>query len=341
MGSTEEGVETDGPLARLKEKIQAAYVAVQGQTGGFAKILTSLSSDIYSVTRIPGGSCGVTFISKAYAITAAHCVGGVANYNTFFEADRIMTTNLNTGTPLTQSESVSGTYPNWTVGHTLTGSDGYATTPWSCKIVYRCSASGDLPTPNCTDAATSSINGKDIALIVCPNRPVGGSTGFVTVNTGNPSSGGVVVNWFHEVLNLQTSSSDSQHNVPTGNWTHYGNRDANYLTSNFHYNAEQSLKFLPLQSAQWPDGTNYSINSGGLGTDVTWNDVPACHGMSGSGSFINGTSTLLGPVTFGGALGTQLCASMTTLSHGGAYMAYGNAPTTRVLEALPQVQSDR
>jgi hypothetical protein len=330
----------DGLLGQVKERLMSAWTYVQGQSQGFgfAEILTTGSANMYGVIRGPDGSCGVTFISKHYAITASHCVAGLTGN---FEIDQILTPNLNL-TALNNSESISGTFPNWVSGHTLTASDGYNQTAMTCTVKYRCDTSdGPLPAPNCTASPMNGANGKDIALVYCSGRT---ATSYLTVNTGDPTSGNVVVNWFHEVLNLPTSSNDPYHTA--GNWVNYGcfydsnTPGCSTEVNNFHYTNVMHAQFLPLQSLNWPGGPNYAINANSSG--ATWNDAPVCHGTSGSGVFITGTSTLLGPVLSPGAImNGRLCADMLNAQHGARNMAYGNAPITRALQAASVVQADR
>jgi hypothetical protein len=341
-GANAGGEPPDGKslVAQVKERLESAWTYVQGQSQGFgfAEILTSLSSNVYGVIRAPGGSCGVTFVSKHYAITASHCVAGLTGS---FEIDQILTTNLDIGA-LTSSESISGTFPNWVSGHRLTAADGYNQTAMTCTVKYRCDTSyGPTPTPNCTTAPMNGANGRDIALVYCSGRT---ATSYVTVNAADPTSGNVVVNWLHEVLNLPTSSSDPYHT--SGNWVNYGclndpnTPGCSTEANNFHYTNVMNAQFLPLQSLNWPGGGNYAINVNSNG--ATWSDVPACHGTSGSGVFINGTSTLLGPVLSPGSIVLgRLCADMVNAQHGFRNLAYGNAPITRALEGASVVQADR
>jgi hypothetical protein len=155
----------------------------------------------------------------------------------------------------------------------------------------------------------------------------------LSVNTGDPTSGNVVVNWFHEVLNLMTSSTDTTHNNPTNNWTNYGSYNGTD-SINFHYTDSDSVQYLPLQSINWPGGTDYKIVQ--HQSTITWTDVPGCHGMSGSGSFLNGTSTLLGPVVNpGSGLGSRLCYEMLSATHGAQNGSYINAPNARLIEQYP------
>lgn len=341
---------------QVHEGIQAAFTYVQGQTQGLfqnAEILTTGSSDLYGVMRVAAGNCGVTFISKHYAITASHCMEGLSGYypNVSFEVDQVLTTSLNASV-LPSSEALNGNFgvtttaPNWVSQHKLTIADGYNETKMQCGLFYRCD--GSSPAPNCTSAPASGASGKDIALIYCPTRA---ATSYVTVNTGDPASGSVLVNWFHEVLNTPTSDSDPYHLM--GNWPNYGCKDAqttgcmNSNVDNFHYTniltPNTYSQFLPLQSVTWPGGTKYSIVANGKLTDYTWTDVPGCHGTSGSGFFLNGTSTLLGPALSPGpkiATG-RLCTDMFSVQIGGTNLSYGAVTYTRALEAVNVVQLDR
>jgi hypothetical protein len=288
---------------------------------------------------------------------AAHCVGtSAANGNHYApstlypqEVDQILTPNLNLLSVINAS-SVSGAWPNWSVS-TLGAADGYIKTPMTCYVAYRCAQiDGPNPIPNCGPGTSfGAAAGSDIALMYCPGRT---ATSYVTVNTGNPTSGSILVNWFHEVLDLDIAPNTGlPPHTPQANWFNYGFYDGT-TANNYHYTNSANSNALPLQSAAFPNnGANYKI-TGSVGTVGTsgsgsYTDAIACHGTSGSGVFMNGTTTLLGPALQNGdgSLWTnRLCAdafNAASTTPGQKNMNFGGAAVTRALESLSIIAADR
>ena len=110
-------------------------------------------------------SCGATFVSPHYAVTAAHCVNQYALGSTF-TVEAFKTVNLDTNFISFTSSTVTGTWPTWTKGPNLTSSQGWARTTYSCSVVRRCmSTEGGVE--NCPPGVTPDV---DIAMIHCPGR---------------------------------------------------------------------------------------------------------------------------------------------------------------------------
>jgi len=194
-------------VGSTQEPLQQFWVDVWNQSGTwYTHLLTSLSSNIFATLLSPsgGGNCGLTYISKHYAITAAHCVdqnwSSAFATNGGFTVKQILTTNLFPLFVEGQANGTSGTFPNWTTTQ-LDSSLGYVVTPTTCKVLWRCdSRYGPRVCPPLDGANFKEV---DIALIHCPNRA---ATSYVQVNAGNPPVGSAVQTiWFHEILALQRS----------------------------------------------------------------------------------------------------------------------------------------
>ena len=324
--------------------IEATFVALAGQ--GNSNTFTVIDSGFgYAALLAPEGSCGLTFISKHYGITAGHCVGGMA-YGGGKPVYEAVTNTALTWSAVTNAGTVTGNWPGWTTGSPLTAAQGYNVTASVGILKYRCGTGGEdpSPTPNCTDPATMADSGMDIALIYDPWRT---ATSYVTVNTGDPSTVGTSIwfMWMHEVLGLPISG-DPNTNPQWRYYGYYNRADEGNPTTyhdpyNFHYTNESSAQFLPLLSYAWPNGTNYTLTERfGAPTNGTWVDAPICHGTSGSGLYMSGTSTLIGPALQGNGADVTLC-SMGNVAPGGTNTMFGNANITRVLETWVIGQGDR
>ena len=217
-------------------------------TSRYANVLrNNQSSDVFGYILAENGgitgNCGMTFISKHYAITAAHCVADYPVPSWVYGA-RIKTTNLSV-TAVNNRAAVSGTWPNWSSGPAMTSSHGYTGDGFACILTYKCEGSGF----NCP----SEAYGNDIALLLC-DRPA--PHGWVPVHSGDPISGEVTAFWYHEVLDLQRWPNDSSNNVPANNWNNYGD----YSTSSYHYTNALGHQYLPIQSLTWSNGASYTIH---------------------------------------------------------------------------------
>jgi hypothetical protein len=286
--------EPETNLGSSRSELQLAYgSAVHLVTGNFLAAPAARTVAAIRNTNVNGGphaSCGATFVSKHYAVTAAHCVPNITIRTGTVTVEETVLEQLDLP-QLNAYATVSGTWPNWQPGATLT--TGYGILPTTCTVTRRCSSAfgtrQGCPIPE--DA--------DIALLRCPDRVASNRarTTASLASAGLPSNFDdlfdfvITVWWFHEVYNLPIE------NDGTERWTHYGQKTT-VLSDNWHYTRKHQL--LPLLSLQFPNGTRYRTTQMNHAT-LNGVDAPACHGTSGSGVFAGDTNVLLGPVIAPGA----------------------------------------
>ncbi|HKQ70081.1 MAG TPA: trypsin-like serine protease [Polyangiaceae bacterium] len=302
--------------------------------------------------RLPSGTqpgvnytCGATFVSPHYAITAAHCVAAEdTDVAPFFTVEQYDTSQLDVGRIPFQGKVNGSGWPNWSRGMTeLLPIDGYHVTSYTqCSVAIRC------------DPRYGSVSGcpldrsVDIALFRCADRPASApwTVAFATDQVSPPINE-VEVWWFHELLDLADNSWETTSNQPPDNFEHYGQ----YLggadrPNNFHYtipSAAAPRQLLPLRSTHWGNGPNYHrLPDDPFSPTVIWTDVPACHGMSGSGFFPRGSTAMLGPTINGGSgIASRLCADMKNNAlQGTAQSSYARSIYTGAL-LTSAVMSDR
>jgi hypothetical protein len=341
--------ETEDLANSAQSPLQMEFVGTsEGDTSKWVNLLTSSTTTRWAQSvgamKLPSGStagvtftCGVTFVSPHYAITAGHCVDGAdTDGKPNFKVEQYNTTALNIS-KVQQQAQVSGSWPNWARGTTLSANDGYNVTTYNaCHVVRRCGNFGiNIDCPFGGDV--------DVALIQCDDRPQ--SLNWTVAFTGEPMDGGIGVEvwWFHELYNLASQPWEENGSQPAGNTAHYSTYDGTPggqfgQLQNYHYShAIQQL--LPLRSLHWPGGTQYSklFVSGA----VQFTDVPPCHGMSGSGTFPRGSSGLVGPVALGAqSLSNRLCVDMKLHGPGSQQMAYTRPEFTSAM-VNQAVQNDR
>jgi hypothetical protein len=296
--------------------LQLAYVNL-----GSKYAIGSMGDDALAratgVIRSNEGTCGVTFISKHYGITAGHCTdGGPTPLPVgLYETSTLTASQINAHAAVDKSLG----WPNWKVP-TLLGSPGYKVSGVGCFVVRDCRTNHLL---NCPTASNT-----DIAMLHCPSRS-GARAGWVRAwrETENPEPVGtkVRVRWYHEIVNLSTTPGTSQ------DWLHYGKYDsATHLTENFHYT--YSHQMIPLDANT---GSVTAILTNGNGQT----NVSVCHGTSGSGAFASvfGVYYLLGPMVTASSASTLLCQNPSA-SNTSNYVASQHA---RAFGYLPEVQQDR
>lgn len=344
--------EHPGFFSRVQQAVQLAFVDVDPNDTNYSfhNVVYPQNStyQYWGVLIIPqaagGGNCGVTFISKHYAITAAHCVPeGTDSFN-YYPQGAFIVKHINAAavspSTVVDASIVSGSYagpgvkPNWTIPYPLSYSNGYLTEGMFCQLAWRCST--DWGTDRrCPPIANTHA---DIALIYCEDRA---ATLYLPARSDDPTSGDIGVYWFHEVLSLMTNSTDPYHQPPTNNWPNYGNLDSTSSIDNFHYTNSDNAGFLLLQSIHWADNTNYRItgrddNYLNMGERITWTDMPGCHGTSGSGVIAAGASAQLGPMLYPNAsVMNGLCydaASIASTKKGTNLMSYLDAPYTYAMQ---------
>jgi hypothetical protein len=287
-------------------------------------------------------SCGVTFVSKHYAITAAHCVKNVA-----LDSPELIVASVNfsVGESTFENSTIitGGTYPDWTPPPPLTFQDGYHIKGSWCQVTWRChdgtgSPSGQsFGTKRCPPYPGEGVGNQiDLALLYCPQRPE--PKIFLTVHPENHEQVGhsVEVYWFHEVVKLQRWAGDSQNNSPANNWNNYGSG----ANPNYRFDNLLGHTYIPLVSKTW-DAAHGSVNYTVTNTQgYHWSDVPVCAGTSGSGTFVNGSTALSGPVWLGQSFAGLCHPWDSSATVGYPYTSFLSAQQTRPLEAS-FVKNDR
>jgi hypothetical protein len=340
LGAVSEAVDLTAINAKQVAIVQDGSRAARSTGAVFIPFLdpathaqTYVSSSQYGSLQVRG-SCGVTFVSPHYAITASHCF---ANGNAYDPANQYFTTtqydvstsNLN---DFYFDSTMSGSYPNYTplFGHTMPQAEGYTSTSFGCKIASRC-AFGDASNYNC-----DGISASDVTMLYCPGRAA--NAAWLPIANDSSTSGDVTMYWAHELFNTNNDPEKI---------AHYTNYSSSSISSNWHYLAAPTNAYLPFKSVPWSTGARKRIGAGGS-TDVM-TDLWGCHGTSGSG-VLNGTATeLLGPVhVAGSAWGFgRLCDDPTALTPGapgGHGLSYSsNVSVNNLVNAkyLSTLQSDR
>jgi hypothetical protein len=350
-----ESVDTDSNTAG--DEIGALSQPVQWNAQGRYQIDTTNTSQVegYLTYKAKDGNywptCGLTFVSKHFAITAAHCVKNqrVDNDNVASSTDDKITVlqfdvrNIaagSTGGPwaalsrLYSAAQVVGSWPNYTrpnpqmacsVGYCITMAD------FDCRVRFRC---GSTNAVGCPAGAT----GDDIAVVHCPNRSA--NSPYAQVATSTEALNNLIdIHSYHEILDMPSQPGEAV--GPADALDHYtlyidnnNLADPHSKLQNYHYQRPGQL--MPLLHASFPNGPHYKIVD--MSTTGAFSDAYVCHGTSGSGAFLANTSTLIGPVLGGGSSG-RLCLNPAEHTPGSFGALFLRAHRTRALEAL--VLSDR
>lgn len=266
------------------------------------------------------GTCGITFVSPRYAITAAHCVT-TANV---LAGDWLVVKNYDvTGTLdwfFYFSAWIDGSWPNYEADVPAHELPGYQVTPYLCQVTARCG-----------DAGTTCAGG-DAALLYCPYRP--STAAWLPVAPSDPGTGPVEMYWYHELLDFPLTDPGNADPEGHDRYEHYVELDQNDRGNNFHYLETLATQMVPLVSLPWPDGTQRQRLGGG----GTWTDMYGCHGTSGSGVLqrnASGNLELLGPVQEGAGAWVfdRLCDDPERLTPGVAGISYAPNEHVRALES--------
>ncbi|HMJ11758.1 MAG TPA: trypsin-like serine protease [Polyangiaceae bacterium] len=333
LGELGQAVQADFPFARYAEVITDNTNSPQSRSTG---AIRAVNVDAFT----PHANCGATFVSKHYAVTAAHCVDHLAlnTQNVTIEEYRLQQMNW---LQVFFVSEVSGNWPNWTDSGDMTF--GYTAVPLSCRVKRRCdSTQGGVQ--NCPAGITPSI---DIALLECPTRP-GTSQYALTAATSDMTD--VETWWFHEVLNLPTHQQNTQY------WQHYGKypplSDPAVPSSpvnradNWHYRVRHQL--FALQSSTRPLSGQATANYRSVFAEATetWTDTPVCHGTSGAGAFARGSTLFYGPTVHASGMldggDVTLCHPMDTAPAGTSLSSHVRGSITHTFVTnSPEVMADR
>lgn len=280
------------------------------------------------ITITGRATCGMTFVSPTYGVTAAHCVDSF-DIGEQFTVQQLDTRQLSRNAVNAQASVVgsglSGYWPAWEHATTMTANAGYRVTERACTVARRCSTA-DGGRYQCPFSEES-----DIALIHCPDRlrlqP------FADTMSSNPSLGSdIEVDWYHEVVDLPMYDDGSEY------WDHYGGRDdSNPYFRSWHYRP-QGHQVLPLISRTFADGTPYSLTV--TSPNSLQYDTPICHGTSGSGVFLAGTTTVLGAALSSGTLSGRLCHPMDQTTPGTANFSSTRPVHAHKLATTKEARSD-
>lgn len=321
--------------SRASKATGALEIPLRGADGQPATILSYTGPFGFPVRLPVRGTCGVTFISPHYAVTAAHCVEqrNVPDPpNTPLTVRQFDVTNASL-LGLNAAALIKGTYPNYQpLSTAMSNVPGYQSTALSCKLVSRCA------TPLIDSPAYNCELGGDIAMLYCGGRS--SSAPWLPVASSDPLAGPVEMYWFHELLSpipLDQPAPGSPV-VDFDRFQHYtafngGSSDKLAAQmNNWHYIASPTNALLPLKSVPWSNGAPRQrlFNS-------TRTDLFGCHGTSGSGVLqrnATGDLELLGPVSTGGEWArTRVCNHPDTFQPGRTGLSYTPNAVTLQLQA--------
>jgi hypothetical protein len=274
-------------------------------------------------------TCGVTFIDRTHAITAAHCADDVDVPDPPQTTLTVELYDVPPSIDWSSAATLTGTFPSYT-HPTLTG---VQTTSLACKVVRRCKF-GPYQCP-------SSITAEDpdIELLECPSGLPADREPVSVAATDREIRDAVTAFWFHEIYDAPTAEPAASDSVAMDLFTHYATADESG-TQNFHYFGGGRNQLLPLVSLPFPmvRGTVDRRRLGRQGT-VVWTDLFACHGTSGSGVMqLNATTgrfELLGPVATASSDwgATRLCTDLALHAAGRKNASYTATEFTRAMVA--------
>ena len=278
----------------------------------------------------PNWSCGLTFVSPHFGVTASHCLEDYTNITDSIPAKQYNTYDLSQSDVVAQSV-VTGSWGQWSRDSVLTSTMGYEVSNYDCRIVSNCGSEG-VGEYNCPLSGTT-----DIAMIRCDDRH--DMAYYVGAMDMQESGEEVDVYWCHEVLDLPTTDDSSEY------WDHYGFLDTANRDENWHYSDDAGYpssehQLLPIHSDTFPDGTQYEA-LGRSGSEFSV-DAPGCFGTSGSGVFIG--NRLVGVVASSGVdslIGSQLCDAMDAAQPGEDRLRAVHSTITYDFSEILEVQEDR
>lgn len=318
--------------SRASKATGALEIPMRKADGTVATILSNTGPWGLPVRLTVRGTCGVTFISPHYAVTAAHCVEqrNVPDPpSTPLTVRQFDVTNASL-LGLNAAALIKGTYPSYQpLSTSMKDVPGYQSTALSCKLVSRCATPLiDSPAYNCDFAG-------DIAMLYCGDRA--SNAPWLPVASSDPLVGPVEMYWFHELLSPipLTQPAPGSPAVDFDRYQHYtllGAGSSDKLAAqmnNWHYIASPTNALLPLKSVPWSNGAPRQRLFHSTATDLF-----GCHGTSGSGVLqrnATGDLELLGPVSNAPSWAlTRLCNNPDTFQPGTTGLTY--TPNTVTLQ---------
>ena len=334
-GDATEHVETDG-LARhfaVAGSLVGAEAEAQRATG---VVLVPIKDARGADTKAEDGTpiratCGVTFVDRTHAITAAHCVPS----SDLTPSDRVTVqlVDVPADGDWRATARVTGSFPAFRP-HRVTS--GYRTTDLACHVQVRCGT--QFGPASCPVSANV-----DIALLACDD-PLPAGREPVAIAESEPPQGAVQMFWFHEIYDVPRPTllpldggADLVFSNATAEDLHWHYRELSEPAQNFHYFGGDRNQIFPLASAPWSAAR--PRRRGGPGPAYTvWTDLFGCHGASGSGVFQKSARTgkleLLGPAVLGGSWAhSSLCEDSAALAPGASSLAYLHSDVTRAIVA--------
>lgn len=264
--------------------VSRAYEILRAESADL-QTKASAASHSYHFGEQRWSTCGLTFISPHYAITAGHCTAWWYENTATMGVEQYDTTTLQTSTIVAQ-EQVTGSTLSTFAHPDLTTAQGYVKSTYLCDIVANCAepGGGNCPT-NVAQAIMNNQSTNDVSIVYCRDRAAT-ATWTSAASPSTLTGVSVEVRWFHEVVNMPTLESTSPR------WVNYG-AVVGAKTQNWHYAGYHSL--LPLRSSSiFYNNTKYYYGIDGAplvqGQRLLQTNIPACHGMSGSGLFPNSQS---------------------------------------------------
>jgi hypothetical protein len=276
------------------------------------------------------GTCGVTFISPHYAITASHCLTDDNAYDPAAQTFTVRTFDITEADlgRLFFDSNLSGEFPNFdTIGTLMDHEPGYHAYSHPCHIRARCAYDGGSG-PSASDYNCGFV--ADVTLLYCEERSNEAPWLNVATDTG---SGPVEMYWFHEIVNAPAEAGSTD---PTdiSLWNYYTNLAID-RSKNWHYLAAPTNVLVPVMSIPWSGGTPRTR----LGADINgmWTDLFGCHGTSGSGVLQRNSSgdlELLGPVHAGSDWARDQLCNEVTAAEGERSVSYESNASVRKLTEL-------
>jgi hypothetical protein len=286
-------------------------------------------------------SCGVTFVSPRYAVTAGHCVDTDSVVDLARDLVTVQMYRFPAGYDWLNASTLSGGFPNIT----HPSISGYASdiVRFSCRVVSRCyhNNSGDVSV-NCPIATSTA----DVALLRCDTDVASRGFTWLDVAAADDLSQVPYMPWTHEVYfppDAGTALAGDFHDHYT---VHNATTNDGHYPDNFHYwgtrpDGSEVNQLVQLVSTPWPNGPDR--RKLGLDTYGVETDLGGCHGTSGSGVLQwNATKSayeLLGPVVLGAgnawsdATDRLLCEDATKMVPGQPALVYGPVDQTRTMAA--------